>query len=232
MYCMGIWRGSHDPLVSFWLIIPVLCSLHTEHQMIQYQNIKTHTFIYRYILSVPTSKCHRPNKHEKENTGCWCEPRSNKSVPMAQAVSRQPLTAEVRVRPPSQSMWDCGGQSGTETGCSPRSSVFPCQYDSTLAVHTHISSGGWTIGLLVAAFRDIVSPHRYAHGINNIPLLPNPKSLRSVSFRQVLSWNSGGRLANISLLLQNVWLISGELQRLERVRMTYQLLETTLRLVQ
>jgi hypothetical protein len=30
-------------------------------------------------------------------------------------------------------------------------SVFPCQYHSTVALHTHISSEGWTIGPLVAA---------------------------------------------------------------------------------
>jgi hypothetical protein len=56
---------------------------------------------------------------------------------MAQAVSRRALTAEARVN----SCGIYGGQSGTGTGFSPSSSVFPCQYHSTVVIHTHISSG-------------------------------------------------------------------------------------------
>jgi hypothetical protein len=46
---------------------------------------------------------------------------------MAQAVSRRPLTEESRVGP----CGICGGQSGTGTGFSPSTSVFPCQFHST-----------------------------------------------------------------------------------------------------
>jgi hypothetical protein len=70
---------------------------------------------------------------------------------MAQAVSRRPLTAEARVRAQVSARGICSGQSGAGTGFSPSSSVFPCQYHSTVARHTHVSSGGWTIGQLVAA---------------------------------------------------------------------------------
>jgi hypothetical protein len=70
---------------------------------------------------------------------------------MAQAVSHRPLTAESRVRALVNPCGICSEQSGTGTGFSQSSSVFPCQYHSTVVLHTHISSGWWTICLLVAA---------------------------------------------------------------------------------
>jgi hypothetical protein len=50
---------------------------------------------------------------------------------MAQAVSRRPLTAEAEVRSRVRPYGICGGQSGTGTGFSPSTSVFPCQFHST-----------------------------------------------------------------------------------------------------
>jgi hypothetical protein len=50
---------------------------------------------------------------------------------MAQAVSRRPLTAEVRVRSRVSPCGICGEQSGTGTGFLPSTSVFPCQFIST-----------------------------------------------------------------------------------------------------
>jgi hypothetical protein len=50
---------------------------------------------------------------------------------MAPAVSRQPLTAEARVRSRVSLCGICGGQSGTWTGFSPSTSVFPFQFHST-----------------------------------------------------------------------------------------------------
>jgi hypothetical protein len=50
---------------------------------------------------------------------------------MAQAVSRQPLTAEVRVLSRVSPCGICGGQIGTPTGFSPSTSVSACQFHST-----------------------------------------------------------------------------------------------------
>jgi hypothetical protein len=61
---------------------------------------------------------------------------------MAQAVSRRPLIAEAQIRARVNPCGICGGQSGTGTGFSQSSSVFPCQYHSTVALQ-FVSSGGW-----------------------------------------------------------------------------------------
>jgi hypothetical protein len=47
---------------------------------------------------------------------------------MAQAVSRRSLSADARVRVGPFGI--CGGQSGTGTGFSPNTSVFPCKFHS------------------------------------------------------------------------------------------------------
>jgi hypothetical protein len=60
---------------------------------------------------------------------------------MAQVVSRRPLTAENWVRARVNPCGICGGQSGTGTGFSPSSSVFPFQYHSTVALQTHVIWG-------------------------------------------------------------------------------------------
>jgi hypothetical protein len=50
---------------------------------------------------------------------------------MAQVVSRRPPTAEARVQSRVSLCGIFGGQSGTGTGFSPSSSVFPCPFHST-----------------------------------------------------------------------------------------------------
>jgi hypothetical protein len=57
---------------------------------------------------------------------------------MGQVVSRRSLTAKARVRARVNPCGICGAQSGTGTGFSPSSSVFPV---STVALQTHITWG-------------------------------------------------------------------------------------------
>jgi hypothetical protein len=53
---------------------------------------------------------------------------------MAQAVSRRPAAAEVRVRALASLCGICGGQRGTGTVFSASLSVFPCHYLSSILI--------------------------------------------------------------------------------------------------
>jgi hypothetical protein len=83
-------------------------------------------------------------RRPRPNLGCsaigWMEVVLQGRV-MAQVVSRRPLTEEACVRARVNPCGICGGQSGTGTGFSPSSSVFPCQYHSTVTLQTHINWG-------------------------------------------------------------------------------------------
>jgi hypothetical protein len=69
------------------------------------------------------------------STGSSKVPRKGRA--MFQVVSRQPFTAEARVRARVNPCGICGGQSSAGTGFYPSSSVFPCQYHSNVALQTH-----------------------------------------------------------------------------------------------
>jgi hypothetical protein len=60
---------------------------------------------------------------------------------MVQVVSRRPLTAEARVHARVNPCGICGGQSGTGTGFSLSSSIFPCQHIIPASLSKLISSG-------------------------------------------------------------------------------------------
>jgi hypothetical protein len=60
---------------------------------------------------------------------------------MSHAVSRRPLTALARVPARIRPSGIRGGERDSGAILFPRSSVFPRQYDSTVALNTHESSG-------------------------------------------------------------------------------------------
>jgi hypothetical protein len=62
---------------------------------------------------------------------------------VSQAVSRQPVTAEARIRARFSPCGTYGAQNGTGTDFFPSSMVFPCQYHSTVVLHTRI---GYNLG--------------------------------------------------------------------------------------
>jgi hypothetical protein len=70
---------------------------------------------------------------------------------MVQAVSRRSPTAENRVCTRVSPRGICGGQSSSEAGFTPTFSVLTCHCHSTMTLHTHVSSRGWTIGPLLAS---------------------------------------------------------------------------------
>jgi hypothetical protein len=70
---------------------------------------------------------------------------------IAQVVSRRFYNSVARDRSQVSACGIFGGQNGTGTGFSTTRSVFPCQYHSTAAPYSLVSSGVWIKGLLAAA---------------------------------------------------------------------------------
>jgi hypothetical protein len=60
---------------------------------------------------------------------------------MAQAVSRRPFTAEILAQAQSVHLGFVVDEGAVEQVCVRSSSVFSCQHHSTLALHTHTSTG-------------------------------------------------------------------------------------------
>jgi hypothetical protein len=81
------------------------------------------------------------------------------------AVSRRPLTAEARVSVRVSPGEICNWYSGTGTGFSP-SSVFPCQYNSTVTLHTHVT---WRINKMSVGCRSSERQSRSIDTNNNNP---------------------------------------------------------------
>jgi len=59
---------------------------------------------------------------------------------MAQAVSHWPLTTGAQAQSRANTREICGGRSGTKTGYSPRTSVYPCQYHFTNALTASLNT--------------------------------------------------------------------------------------------
>jgi hypothetical protein len=82
------------------------------------------------LLSVPNG--HHHHHHELLIWGLTAYPY------MAQAVSRRPFIAEAEAPSHKIPYWLYDGQNNIVTGYSPSTSVFPCQYHSTIAPYSFI----------------------------------------------------------------------------------------------
>jgi len=98
---------------------------------------------------------------------------------VAQVVSHRPLSAESRVQYQASPCEICVGQSGTETGFFPSTSVFLCQYHSSndhADIHLHVAltrkTNGWSLGTFrnQCCFgsrgtldRKVISPHVHVY---------------------------------------------------------------------
>jgi hypothetical protein len=84
----------------------------------------------------------RPSKENERKVSPMFCPVWGRAI--AQAVSRQLLTAEARVCSQDSPCGNCGGQSGTGIGFFPSALVFPYQYHSTDAPNSlmyHLGDG-------------------------------------------------------------------------------------------
>jgi hypothetical protein len=103
---------------------------------------------------------------------------------VTKAASRRLLTPETRVHAWVNQYEICGEQSSSGRSFSPSSSIIPCQYHSTMALYTHISSDGWTIGPLVTT----VQRHSLTPSTWTKLSLPEALILICVSYSTDTTW--------------------------------------------
>jgi hypothetical protein len=139
---------------------------------------------------------------------------------MAQAVGRRPLTTEAQVRARVSSWGISGGQSVKGTGLS-QLFAFSCQYHSTVAFHTHMSPGGWTIGPSVSAVQ--ASSHHIDMNINVVVW-----STHVTSWRDDYEWWVK-RMDTVSHILENEMRKTTTLLRTDKVKLRTGDLSNTLR---
>jgi hypothetical protein len=124
------WRAVHKTRPAGTLVINELSV--KQHTVSTHTHTHTHTHT-RARARIWTS-CYYKLASEKDiAAGCntlnptllhWTNMKLGRA--MAQAVSRRPPTAGAPVRSRVSPCGICGGQSGTGTGFSPSTSVFPC----------------------------------------------------------------------------------------------------------
>jgi hypothetical protein len=85
------------------------------------------------------------------------------------AVNRRPLTAKARVHSRAGASEICGEQSGSETGFSPSTAIFTCQFRSANAQHNFIyipvlqglqtGSEAWSLSLMKCYYGNLEAPN-------------------------------------------------------------------------